>query len=120
MQLNLQNYKANIYEKYPFDVSKHSVIFLPGAGMDHRTLSMFDLSELKDRFNILGFDLPGHGYTSGPIANSISDHSSFCIEALNKLEIKKPTLIGHSWGGLVALDLSTKIEHKMTICMNIA
>ena len=45
MQLNLQNYKANIYEKYPFDDSKHSVIFLPGAGMDHRTLSMFDLSE---------------------------------------------------------------------------
>lgn len=120
MQLNLQNYKANIYEKYPFDNSKHSVIFLPGAGMDHRTLSMFDLSELKDRFNIFGFDLPGHGYTSGPIANSISDHSSFCIEVLNKLEIKKPTLIGHSWGGLVALDLSTKIEHKMTICMNIA
>lgn len=120
MQLNLKNYKANIFEKYPFDGSKTSVIFLPGAGMDHRILSMFDLNGLKDNFNILGFDLPGHGYTSGPIVNSISEHSSFCVEVLNELEIKEPILIGHSWGGLIALDLSTKIEHKMTICMNIA
>lgn len=120
MQLNLQSYKANIYEKFPFDNSKRSVIFLPGAGMDHRTLSMFKFDGLEDNFNILAFDLPGHGYTSGPIVNSISDHSSFCIEVLNKLEIKNPILIGHSWGGLVALDLSTKVDHKMTICMNIA
>ena len=120
MQLNLQTYKANIYEKFPFDNSKRSVIFLPGAGMDHRTLSMFKFEGLEDNFNILAFDLPGHGYTSGPIVNSISDHSSFCIEVLNKLEIKNPILIGHSWGGLVALDLSTKVDHKMTICMNIA
>ena len=120
MQLNLQSYKANIYEKFPFHNSKRSVIFLPGAGMDHRTLSMFKFEGLEDNFNILAFDLPGHGYTSGPIVNSISDHSSFCIEVLNKLEIKNPILIGHSWGGLVALDLSTKVDHKMTICMNIA
>ena len=120
MQLNLQSYKANIYEKFPFDNSKRSVIFLPGAGMDHRTLSMFKFEGLEENFNILAFDLPGHGYTSGPIVNSISDHSSFCIEVLNKLEIKNPILIGHSWGGLVALDLSTKVDHKMTICMNIA
>ena len=120
MQLNLQSYKANIYEKFPFNNSKRSVIFLPGAGMDHRTLSMFKFEGLEDNFNILAFDLPGHGYTSGPIVNSISDHSSFCIEVLNKLEIKNPILIGHSWGGLVALDLSTKVDHKMTICMNIA
>ncbi len=120
MQLNLQSYKANIYEKFPFDKSKRSVIFLPGAGMDHRTLSMFKFEGLEDNFNILAFDLPGHGYTSGPVVNSISDHSSFCIDVLNKLEIKNPILIGHSWGGLVALDLSTKVDHKMTICMNIA
>ena len=38
----------------------------------------------------------------------------------DQLDIKEPILIGHSWGGLVALDLSTKVEHDMTICMNIA
>jgi len=120
MQLSLKNHKANIFEKYPFDSSKQSIIFLPGAGMDHRILSMFHLENLKDHYNILGFDLPGHGYTSGPIVNSINDHSLFCVDILKNLNIQKPIIIGHSWGGLIALDLSTKVEHKMTICMNIA
>ncbi len=120
MQLNLKNHKANIFEKQPFDDSKQSIIFLPGAGMDHRILSMFSLENIQHSYNVLGFDLPGHGFTSGPIVNSIEDHSVFCIDVLNNLNIKKPIVVGHSWGGLVALDLSTKVEHKMTICMNIA
>ena len=36
------------------------------------------------------------------------------------MDLKDPILMGHSWGGLIVLDLSTKIENKMTICMNIA
>jgi len=120
MQLNLKNHKANIFEKQPFDESKQSIIFLPGAGMDHRILSMFSLENIQHSYNVLGFDLPGHGFTSGPIVNSIEDHSVFCIDVLNNLNIKKPIVVGHSWGGLVALDLSTKVENKMTICMNIA
>ena len=120
MQLKLKKHKANIFEKYPFDKTKKSVIFIPGAGMDHRILSMFKLEGIKNNFNILGFDLPGHGYTSGPIVYSVEEHSSFCIEIFNELKIEDPILVGHSWGGLIALDLSTKIEHKMTICMNIA
>ena len=109
MQLSLKNHKANIFEKYPFDSSKQSIIFLPGAGMDHRILSMFNLENLKDHYNVLGFDLPGHGYTSGPIVNSINDHSLFCVDILKNLNIQKPIIIGHSWGGLIALDLSTKV-----------
>ena len=120
MQLKLKNHKANIFEQLPFDSSKQSIVFLPGAGMDHRILSMFSLEELHNSYNILGFDLPGHGYTSGPIVNSIDEHSLFCIDVFDQLDIKEPILIGHSWGGLVALDLSTKVKHKMTICMNIA
>ena len=66
MQLNLKNHRANIFEKNPFDENKTSIIFVPGAGMDHRIISMFNLEDLYDQFNILGIDLPGHGYTSGP------------------------------------------------------
>ena len=112
MQLSLENHKANVFEKFPFDESKQSVMFIPGAGMDHRILSMFDLTNLKDNFNILGLDLPGHGYTSGPIVNSIQEHSEFCLKIFESLSIERPILIGHSWGGLVALDLSTRKDHK--------
>ena len=50
MQLNLKNHRANIFEKNPFDVSKTSIIFVPGAGMDHRIISMFNLEDLYDQF----------------------------------------------------------------------
>jgi len=120
MQLNLENHRANIFEKNQYDSKKPSVIFIPGAGMDHRIISMFNLDPIQGQYNILGFDLPGHGYTTGPIITSIADHSSFCIEVFKHIDIIDPVIIGHSWGGLVALDLSTKINNKMTICMNIA
>ena len=120
MQINLKNHRANIFEKNPYDEKKVSIVFVPGAGMDHRIISMFDLEALYEEYNILGIDLPGHGYTSGPIVDSIRDHTNFCIDVFKEINIKKPIVIGHSWGGLVALDLSTKFQNGMTICMNIA
>ena len=120
MQINLKNHRANIFEKNPYDEKKVSIVFVPGAGMDHRIISMFDLEALYDEYNILGIDLPGHGYTSGPIVDSIRDHTNFCIDVFKEINIKKPIVIGHSWGGLVALDLSTEFQNGMTICMNIA
>ncbi len=120
MQINLKNHRANIFEKNPYDETKVSIVFVPGAGMDHRIISMFDLEALYEEYNILGIDLPGHGYTSGPIVDSIRDHTNFCIDVFKEINIKKPIVIGHSWGGLVALDLSTEFQNGMTICMNIA
>lgn len=120
MQINLKNHRANIFEKNPYDEKKVSIVFVPGAGMDHRIISMFDLEDLYEEYNILGIDLPGHGYTSGPIVDSIRDHTNFCIDVFKEINIKKPIVIGHSWGGLVALDLSTEFQNGMTICMNIA
>ena len=120
MQINLKNHRANIFEKNPYDEKKVSIVFVPGAGMDHRIISMFDLEALYEEYNILGIDLPGHGYTSGPIVDSIWDHTNFCIDVFKEINIKKPIVIGHSWGGLVALDLSTEFQNGMTICMNIA
>ena len=120
MQINLKNHRANIFEKNPYDEKKVSIVFVPGAGMDHRFISMFDLEALYEEYNILGIDLPGHGYTSGPIVDSIRDHTNFCIDVFKEINIKKPIVIGHSWGGLVALDLSTEFQNGMTICMNIA
>ena len=120
MQINLKNHRANIFEKNPYDEKKVSIVFVPGAGMDHRIISMFDLQDLYEEYNILGIDLPGHGYTSGPIVDSIRDHTNFCIDVFKEINIKDPIVIGHSWGGLVALDLSTEFQNGMTICMNIA
>ena len=120
MFIQLKNHKAHIFIKNEIDPSKENLIFIPGAGMDHRTISMFNLDTIETDHNIIAFDLPGHGYTSGPLFKDVESHTNFCIELLKEMNIEDPILMGHSWGGLIVLDLSTKINNQMTICMNIA
>ena len=120
MFIQLDNHKAHIFTKNSIDSSKKSIVFLPGAGMDHRTLSMFKLSKIESEYNLIAIDLPGHGYTSGPLFSDVEEHSGFCLEVFEKMELNNPIIIGHSWGGLIALDLSSKFNAEMTICMNIA
>jgi len=120
MFIQLNNHKAHIYNKNPIDSSKKSIVFIPGAGMDHRTLSMFKLSKIESEYNLIAIDLPGHGYTSGALFSDVEEHSGFCLEVFERMELNNPIIIGHSWGGLIALDLSTKFNSEMTICMNIA
>ena len=120
MFIQLKNHKAHVFVKNEIDSSKKNLIFIPGAGMDHRTISMFNMDTIEVDHNIIAFDLPGHGYTSGPLFKDVESHTNFCIELLEEMDLKDPILMGHSWGGLITLDLSTKIKNKMTICMNIA
>ena len=120
MFIQLKHHKAHIYIKNGLDASKKNFIFIPGAGMDHRTLSMFKFGSLEEEYNIISIDLPGHGYTSGPLIHDVEGHTKFCIQLFEHIELNDPIFVGHSWGGLVALDLSLKASNSMTICMNIA
>ena len=120
MFIQLKSHKAHVFTKNVIDPSKSTIVMIPGAGMDHRTLSMFKLDKIKDDFNIIAIDLPGHGYTTGPLFNDVGSHTNFCVDLLDELNLKNLIFTGHSWGGLIALDLSTKYQNEMTICMNIA
>ena len=120
MFIQLKYHKAHVFIKNGLDVSKKNFVFIPGAGMDHRTLSMFKFGSLEEEYNIVAIDLPGHGYTSGPLIHDVEGHTKFCIELFEHIELNNPIFVGHSWGGLVALDLSLKVSNTMTICMNIA
>ena len=120
MFIQLQCHKAHVFIKNGLDASKKNFVFIPGAGMDHRTLSMFKFGLLEEEYNIVAIDLPGHGYTSGPLIHDVEGHTKFCIELFEHIELNNPIFVGHSWGGLIALDLSLKVSNTMTICMNIA
>ena len=120
MFIQLKDHKAHVFLQNKLDSSKKNFIFIPGAGMDHRTLSMFKLDSIEDKYNLIALDLPGHGYTTGPLIYDVEGHTNFCNQLIENLELNNPIIAGHSWGGLVALDLSSKIKSKMTICLNIA
>lgn len=118
MQIEIEGQKAHVHSQNNIDDSLESIILIPGAGMDHRIAKMFDFDFISDNHNLLTFDLPGHGFSPGPALLTIEDQTNFCLKIIDKLNIKNPILIGHSMGGLIAVNLSTIIDTKLTILVN--
>jgi pimeloyl-ACP methyl ester carboxylesterase len=57
----------------------------------------------------VALDLPGHGALvdqPGPAEMSVTDYAAFVRATLEKLGAQRPTLVGHSLGGAVALRLT--------------
>jgi len=54
-------------------------------------------------------DLPAFGSSQALSGNpSVPEYNKTIIDLVKKLELKKPVILGHSFGGQVALDLATK------------
>ena len=53
MFIQLKAHKAHVYSQTEIDPSKKNIVLIPGAGMDHRTLSMFKLDSIKETHMLL-------------------------------------------------------------------
>jgi len=72
-----------------------------GSLFDYK-LSIFD--ELKRHLRVVAIDMPGHGFSERPRPRmTLGDHAKYLHEALKSLGVKKPVLVGHSWGGALVL-----------------
>jgi pimeloyl-ACP methyl ester carboxylesterase len=56
-------------------------------------------------YRFIAFDRPGFGYSERPSHRSwgAAEQASLLLRALAQLGIEHPTVVGHSWGALVAL-----------------
>lgn len=86
-----------------FDASKRSVAFVHGAGMDHTVWTLYTRYFARNGFNVLAFDLPGHGRSEGEPLQSIEAMAQWLAAALGEAGVTHATLAGHSMGSLVAL-----------------
>ena len=89
------------------DQEKKSILFIAGAGMDHRLVRAIKLPESEFNKPLI-VDLPGHGNSKGSSSSSIELYSQFLIDAIDEYNLKNVSLCGHSMGGLVALDMVLK------------
>lgn len=82
-----------------------SVLLLHGWGADHKNL--LSLSSVLSGYRVIAPDLPGFGGSQvPPKAWSVSDYAAFIRELLDKIGVNKvDTVIGHSFGGRIALEL---------------
>ena len=100
--INSETYFRN-FESIDYD--KKSILFIAGAGMDHRLVRSLKLPD-ADFNKPLFIDLPGHGDSKGTSSNTIESYSKFLIECLETYDLNELSLCGHSMGGLIALEMA--------------
>lgn len=98
-------YKKISY-RLDFDKSRKKNLFLiHGASCDSSVFS--ELSDnLLEKFNIMSIDLNGHGDSEGEGFRGVVDHAFICAELLEKKNLGKWNIMGHSLGGAIAMTLA--------------
>ncbi len=85
-----------------------TVVILQGWGTD---LGAYDsiADILKDKYTVIQFDFPGFGGSDEPKEPwNVDAYADFFCKLMEKLDVKKATLIGHSYGGRVIIKLAAR------------
>ncbi len=76
-------------------------------GSDGSLLDFADtvVDSLARDYEVFAFDRPGHGYSEGPYRAVATPQVQLRLlhEALCRLGVEKPVLVGHSWSGLLLM-----------------
>ena len=92
------------------------VVLLHGWGQNIEMMDPIGKKLKNCRVTII--DLPGHGETEEPKeALNIYDYTDVVYELLNKLKIKNPVMVGHSFGGRIAICYSAKYGCEKTVLL---
>ncbi len=81
------------------------VVLLHGASGNLNDMTFRLAPRLADRFEVIALDRPGHGSSGLPPGGgvSINDQAALLRGAVADLGIERPIVVGHSYGGSVAL-----------------
>ena len=86
-----------------------TIIWLHGWGMSGETFYSFS-KEFKD-YNLVFLDMIGFGKSDEPnIAMTLDDYVLILRDLVNSLELKNVILVGHSFGGRVAISYAAKYD----------
>jgi pimeloyl-ACP methyl ester carboxylesterase len=87
---------------------RKTLVFIHGSGGSHADW-ILQYTQLKNTFNIVAVDLPGHGQSDGSGEQDVAAYAGWVKKLLEGLGIAKPILVGHSLGA--AICLSFAIQH---------
>lgn len=83
-------------------------IFLHGWGCDLNIFNSLVSKIDKNKYTIYSLDFPGFGKSQMPKeVYGVGEYAKFLKEFIEKLEIKNPIILGHSFGGRVAIKFSS-------------
>lgn len=83
-----------------------TIVFMHGAGSSHLVWSQQSRSFAYAGYNVLAVDFPGHNLSGGDALPDVEAQAVWIGNMLDALGIAKASFVGHSQGGLVALELA--------------
>ena len=104
------------------------LVLIHGAGSNARDMANALADRLQDRYRLFIVDRPGHGWTDrlgadfeGPTntrAESPTEQARMLSKAVQQLGAENPIVLGHSFGGAVAMAWAVEEPHAATVIVS--
>lgn len=96
------------------------VLLMHGWGCDHNTVRSI-AAALETGMRVINVDLPGHGKSDEPpTAWGVDDFTALMEKFIPAVGLKAPALIGHSFGGRIAILMSSRNPVKKAVLVDAA
>ena len=88
------------------------VVLIHGAMtcLDDMAIALF--ASLEGEFRVTAFDRPGHGRNMTPVASAPWEQAEAVHAAVQSLGLVRPVVVGHSFGGAVALAYAQRFPEE--------
>jgi pimeloyl-ACP methyl ester carboxylesterase len=98
-----------------------AVVLLHGnSGFAHDFTSVLEALD-GGEFRALAFDRPGHGFSGRPAQDgAMSSQARLIRGALDALGVRRPLLVGHSWGAALALSYALQYAGEVAALVLLA
>jgi pimeloyl-ACP methyl ester carboxylesterase len=96
-----------------FDPSAKAVVFVHGAAFDHTVWQWQSRYLAHHGHAVLAPDLPAHGRSPGVARTSIESMAEWLDAFLEAAGVEQCALVGHSMGGLVALETARRFPGRV-------
>ena len=91
-----------------FDPSGDVVLFIHGSGQSHLGFMLQHRFFANRGWQCITPDMPGHGLSQGDPLQTIEEMADWYIAFMKAAGISTATLVGHSMGGLIELELASR------------
>ncbi|KAB7610039.1 alpha/beta hydrolase [Amylibacter sp. SFDW26] len=96
-----------------FDPKQNVLMFIHGSGQSHLSFMLQGRFFANRGWAVVVADMPAHGLSKGAALTTIEDMADWHAELMDELGVISANIIGHSQGGLIALELARRHADKV-------